>query len=124
MVYITLLPHDFGVFVSEESFDLDVEFFLIIREFTDVRRQHASRRRRCFDAENIVKFFQFTLENQVVGFVSANGSDNVFFRCIGMEVVQHGTHGPTLIRMLPRLEHNIDECFADDIQKSKDADCL
>ena len=107
--------HNICGFIRKKALYRNIKFFKIIRKLRCIIRKNAFRRRWRFYTENVTQVFELTVEQEIIGFVTAVCSYNIFLRIIGCEMIQHGVERFTLIRLLSGLYDDIKEGFADNI---------
>lgn len=101
--------HNICGFIRKKALYRNVEFFKIIRKLRCIIRKNAFRGRWRFYTENVTQVFELTVEQEIIGFVTAVCSYNIFLRVIGCEMIQHGVERFTLIRLLSGLYDDIKE---------------
>ena len=110
-VDIRIILHDLSLFVRKETLDVDIEMIKMVRKFILKGGEQACWRRGGFDPKDIREFFQFTVEDEVIGFISPVGGNDVSARILRAEMVEHVVQGRALVRVLAGLDDDIEESF-------------
>jgi hypothetical protein len=83
----------------------------MVRKFILKGGEQACWRRGGFDPKDIREFFQFTVEDEVIGFISPVGGNDVSAGILRAEMVEHVVQGRALVRVLAGLDDDIEERF-------------